>query len=148
MSKLSEQAKAIIARRKIRNGIDVGGGFNLFSKECYEAAAAKGFHNEGINDLPTMLLHIIVELSEAVEADRNDKFVKQEDIEKYKKIEDEEYRNSFFYNKIKDTFEDEIADCFIRLGDLCGKIGIDIDFHIKAKMDYNKCRAYLHGKKY
>lgn len=53
-----------------------------------------------------------------------------------------------FETDIKDTFEDEIADCFIRLFDLCGRYKIDIESHIKAKMKYNSLREKLHGKKY
>ena len=49
---------------------------------------------------------------------------------------------------VKDSVEDEIADAFIRLFDLCGFYGIDIEAHIKAKMAYNATRPAKHGKKY
>ncbi|MGI5086019.1 hypothetical protein HF284_14045, partial [Treponema putidum] len=51
-------------------------------------------------------------------------------------------------DKIKDTFEVEIADAFIRLASLCGYLNIDIEKFINVKMEYNKLREPLHGKKY
>ena len=53
-----------------------------------------------------------------------------------------------FDDAIKDTFEDEIADSVIRLLDMCGGLGIDIDTHIRLKLEYNKTRERLHGKSY
>lgn len=49
---------------------------------------------------------------------------------------------------IKDTFEDEIADVFIRLFDFCGHRKIDIEKFIQLKMKYNESREKMHGKKY
>lgn len=46
----------------------------------------------------------------------------------------------------KDTFEDEIADVFIRLADLCGELDIDIEKQIEWKLNYNAAREKLHGK--
>jgi NTP pyrophosphatase (non-canonical NTP hydrolase) len=73
-----------------------------------------------------MLMLITSELGEALEADRKNKF----GLEK------------------KDTFEDEIADVFIRLGDMCGGLKTDIEKQIKWKMGYNSKRERLHGKKF
>jgi NTP pyrophosphatase (non-canonical NTP hydrolase) len=49
---------------------------------------------------------------------------------------------------VKDTFEDEIADTVIRLLDLSEGLGIDIEKHIRLKLEYNKTRPHKHGKKY
>jgi len=49
---------------------------------------------------------------------------------------------------VKDTFEDEIADTVIRLFDLCSGFGIDLEWHIQQKMNFNKLRPYKHGKVY
>lgn len=46
----------------------------------------------------------------------------------------------------KDTFEDEIADTFIRLADLCGELNIDIEKQINWKMQLNSTREIKHGK--
>ncbi|MDY0193589.1 MAG: MazG nucleotide pyrophosphohydrolase domain-containing protein [Aliarcobacter butzleri] len=48
----------------------------------------------------------------------------------------------------KDTFEDEIADVMIRLCDLCGELGIDIEKQIEWKFNHNKTRENKHGKSF
>ena len=45
-----------------------------------------------------------------------------------------------------DNFREEIADTFIRLLDLCGGLGIDIEEEINKKSQKNKNRPYKHGK--
>ena len=41
----------------------------------------------------------------------------------------------------------ELADCIIRILDYCGREGIDIDYAINLKHEYNKTRPYRHGGK-
>ena len=41
----------------------------------------------------------------------------------------------------------ELADVIIRIADTCGRYGIDLEYAIKIKMEYNKTRPYKHGKK-
>lgn len=87
------------------------------------------------------------ELSEALEADREGKYAMVHNFD----FALNDVRVSFseaFETHIKDTFEDEIADAIIRLLDLCGALGIDIDNHIQMKMEYNQSRPIKHGKKY
>ncbi len=48
----------------------------------------------------------------------------------------------------KDSFEDEIADVYIRLSDLCGELDIDIEKQIMWKLNHNKSREKLHGKSF
>ena len=56
---------------------------------------------------------------------------------------------SFWFDKlIKNTFEDELADIMIRVMDLAAYKGIDLEFHIRHKMEYNKGREHKHGKAY
>jgi hypothetical protein len=43
-----------------------------------------------------------------------------------------------FETYIKDTFEDKLADAFIRLLDLCGSRGIDLERFVNIKLEYNK----------
>lgn len=47
-----------------------------------------------------------------------------------------------------DNFKEELADVAIRLADLCGGLDIDLETEIKKKMEINKLRPYLHGKKF
>lgn len=50
-------------------------------------------------------------------------------------------------NGDQDKFEEELADVFIRLGDFCGGYNIDIETAIRKKMEYNRTRPHMHGKK-
>ena len=43
-------------------------------------------------------------------------------------------------------FPSEIADVVIRVADLCGLLGIDLNKEVKMKMRYNRARPYKHGK--
>jgi NTP pyrophosphatase (non-canonical NTP hydrolase) len=91
-----------------------------FCKEAHEIAMQKGFWKEP-RAVSELLMLIVSELGEACEADR------KED-----------------WNNLKE----EIADTFIRLGDMCEALDIDIESEIRKKMDYNKTRPMKHGKRY
>ena len=101
----------------------------------------------GINqnkNIPELLMLIVSEIGEAVEALREDRRTAAGALDHYSNIDMVIYYKN--YEKyIKYTFEDEIADTFIRLADLCGFLEIDIEKHIIAKTEYNKTREYKHG---
>lgn len=42
----------------------------------------------------------------------------------------------------------ELADAVIRIADLCGHMGIDLEAAIDLKMAYNETRPFKHGKKF
>lgn len=42
----------------------------------------------------------------------------------------------------------ELADAVIRIADLCGHLGIDLEAAIALKMDYNETRPFKHGKRF
>lgn len=119
------------------------------SKEIYQNNKAKGFWDEKRN-VGEMLMLVVSELAEALEADRKGgKFnltpmgqeilIQEEDNEDFK---------SQFVLHVKDSFEDELADAVIRLFDMSAGLGIDLEWHIAAKMRYNKLRPHKHGKAY
>ena len=116
-----------------------------YVEKCHATAREKGFWDTK-RELSTMLMLIVSELGEALEADRHNKHA-VEDIN-FESYESLEAFITDFEEKWKDTFSDEICDTFIRLFDMCGGLGIDIEKHIIAKMTYNETRARLHGKKY
>jgi NTP pyrophosphatase (non-canonical NTP hydrolase) len=89
------------------------------TKLCHKIAREKGFWDDERN-IGEMLMLIVTELAEAMEA----------------------YRTSD-----KENFNEEIADTFIRLFDLSGGLGIDIEKEIAKKMEKNKKRPYKHGKR-
>lgn len=115
---------------------------NLAAKEIHKMNKEKGFYDEP-KEVGTALMLIVSELGEAMEAYREG-----ERANKDKYIKSNGYNMSVtdFKTMIKDTFEDEIADTMIRLFDLAGWLGIDLDFHIKMKLKYNRRRPYKHGK--
>jgi len=120
---------------------------NEFAQELHAKAQAKGFWDEK-REIGTLLMLVVSELSEALEADRKNKHANMSAFN-YREDDKEEFHfESDFQDLIKDTFEDEIADTFIRLFDLVGHLEIDIERHIQLKMQYNQTREYKHGKKY
>lgn len=105
---------------------------------------AKGFWDKERN-VGELLMLVTSELGEAMEAHRKGRFAKM------KEFESESSEIAFpkkFEMHIKDTFEDEIADAIIRLLDLSAGLGIDLEKHINAKVEYNESRPRLHGKLY
>jgi NTP pyrophosphatase (non-canonical NTP hydrolase) len=93
---------------------------NKFCIEAHKIAKEKGFW-EDMRPISELLMLVVTELGEACEADR-----KGDDA----------------------NFREEIADTFIRLGDMCAALNIDIEAEIIKKMDYNKGRPKKHGKRY
>ena len=120
---------------------------------AFANALKHGFHHKDQN-FGEQLMLIVSELSEALEADRiGNRFNKSnsEFLEKYannKTTESEEICSAVFRVKVKDRVEDELADAMIRIADLAGYLGIDLETHIKAKMRYNETRPQKHGKEY
>ncbi|MBU3758374.1 MAG: hypothetical protein FGM27_00365 [Candidatus Omnitrophica bacterium] len=94
-------------------------------QQCHGTAREKGFWDKPRN-VGEMLMLIVSELGEAVEAHRMN-------------------RRGLL---TKDTFEDELADTAIRLFDLCGGLGIDLEKQMDWKASYNKGREARHGKNY
>ncbi len=129
-------------------------GLNDAAKEIHEDAKRKGFWDSE-RETGTLLMLCVSELSEALEADRKGKNANLKDF--YKDVECyEAYKNThnviepdrLFEMHIKDTFEDELADTVIRILDLCGAKGIDLEKHINLKLIYNRSRERMHGKSY
>lgn len=111
-------------------------------------AIRKGFWEEPVN-IGEKLMLIVSEISEALEAHRKGRHCNPVDVAWFLSTTDESHAiHEVFPEKIKDTFEDEIADAVIRLLDMCAKMDIPIEAHIEAKMRYNATRPYKHGKAY
>ena len=133
--------------------IQLDGLFNAACREVGEKVEQKGF---GPQPLGVFLMLVVSELSEALEADRNNKHADMDSF--YQQLHNDEpsffgmsedYRfKEAFKAHVKDSFEDEIADAIIRLMDLCYRYGIDIETHMALKMHYNELRPYKHGKAY
>jgi NTP pyrophosphatase (non-canonical NTP hydrolase) len=127
-------------------------------KKAHEVAKEKGFW-ETERNVPEILMLVVSELAEALEALRKDHYADKAAVKDlYNDIEINKYEDEFnimngpwkagFEANVKSSFEDEIADVAIRLFDLCGGLNIDLQKHIELKMMYNSMRAYKHGKKF
>jgi NTP pyrophosphatase (non-canonical NTP hydrolase) len=124
--------------------------------KAHGTAKEKGFWDSERNTSELLML-IVSELAEAQEALRKnlyaDKSISEgliHDLE-LQKTDDEfhidlNHWKTQFESYVKSSFEDEIADVAIRLFDLCGGLGIDLEKHIELKMKYNSTRGYKHGK--
>jgi NTP pyrophosphatase (non-canonical NTP hydrolase) len=92
---------------------------NKLCEQAFETAKSKGWHDEP-RETGTLLALIHSEVSEALEADRKGD---------------------------SGNFAEELADVCIRIFDLCGSKGIDLESAIDKKMERNKARSYKHGGK-
>lgn len=108
------------------------GAINQLADLCHEVSVLKGFYQDfeyvinGEDPLkgymfPVKIGLIMTELGEAIEAHRN---------------EDQE------------NLYEEMADIFIRLLDLAGAIGMDVESEIQKKMQTNLGRPPKHDKAY
>jgi NTP pyrophosphatase (non-canonical NTP hydrolase) len=178
---------------------------NQLAKQIHQNNKQKGFwDNERSNS--ELLMLVICELAEAVEADRKGRYANRTQM--YAALRTNKDFVTYFEYFIKDTFEDEMADAIIRLLDMaaargielstnigfietegtkiykqiskieaifeivhivyyigvaslkginfvlntlfqmCKHWGIDIEWHIMQKIQYNKTRPHKHGKAY
>ena len=129
---------------------------NELVRKAHTCAIEKGFYEKPV-ELGTALMLITSELSEALEADRNDRranlkafeiLLKDSDNLDFTKDELNEYLSNNFELMMKDTLEDELADAVIRICDLCSHLNVDLEKHIEHKVNYNKSRDAKHGKRY
>lgn len=122
-------------------------GLNALACEIFERNVEKGFYEKPKN-IAEMLCLIHSEVSEALEADRKEMYATSANMN----VVNGWTRDSDFVESykgwVKGTFEEEMADIFIRVLDLCAFKGIDIEQHVIAKMRYNLTREKYHGKKY
>ena len=120
--------------------------------QAHEMAKSKGFW-EGERNKPEMLMLIVSEVAEALEALRKDHYADKAAVELlsddfFARGGTKEEYAEIFRNNVKSSFEDELADVAIRLFDLCGGLNIDLYNHVQLKMAYNSTREHKHGKKF
>ena len=130
---------------------------NELVKEAFEISKQHGFHDTDSDiEKGSEQFHLIAaqrlallhsEISEALEADRKNRFADLKSFENADNSTDEKFNHNF-KQYIKDTFEDELADTMIRIFDICGWLNIDIERHIDLKMKYNSLREHKNGKQY
>lgn len=125
---------------------------NELAEEVLAINEANGWGDKP-HEVGTNLMLIVSELAEAMEADRKGRYCNVPKDKEWTVFDprtfhrDNIHFKETFEENIKDRFEDEIADTIIRCLDLCARHNIDIDFHVRMKMEYNKTRGYHHGGK-
>ena len=92
----------------------------VLSKQAYESAKSKGFYSDTGIDITFYLMFIIVEMSEALQADRKDRHGSIEDYES--EIEMGRDIPTAYKNTLEGTVESEFADIAIRILSLLGSI--------------------------
>lgn len=106
--------------------------------KIYLGNKERGFWEEGLNrNKGELVMLMITELSEAVEAHRKDRFAKLGtsciDLLDGHIETDQNYWSGTFSTKVKDSVEDEIADAVIRILDYCGGFSLPL-----IERDYRK----------
>lgn len=92
---------------------------NDWAKTSHDVAKSKGWHDPS-PALPIQLMNVVGEVAEANEALRN---------------------------RDPENFQEELADTIIRVLDICGSQGIDIEKAVADKTEKNRNRPILHGGK-
>lgn len=141
VKELIKEAHGNAVERGFYNCPSCGGeadqGFPNAYMQCSNCNGSGIDPNKNIGEL---LMLIVSELGEALEAHRCGRFAVLQTLDHFIKNHNQmikEDRDQWYYSThIKDTFEDEIADVFIRLFDLCGYLKIDTDFlYIETKLN-------------
>lgn len=96
-------------------------------KDAYANSKAHGFHDGTLNIAEKLCL-IHSEVSEALECNRNGE------------------PDYWMSGPKPEGLATELADVVIRVADLCGALGIDLQFMLHQKMKYNSTRPHKHGK--
>jgi hypothetical protein len=90
------------------------------------------------------------ELSEALEEVREgrlDYYVHPEGDAEPTKLDPKRAKFAYAYGAKPEGAVVELADCVIRIFDLCGALGLDLEGAIEAKHAYNRTRPFRHGGK-
>jgi NTP pyrophosphatase (non-canonical NTP hydrolase) len=108
---------------------------NDLVEQSHRLAKEKGWYEGGERNIPEALALIHSEVSEALEEyrryGRDAVTYKQHNVDTGK----------------PEGFAIELADVVIRVADLCGYLGIDLEDAVETKYLYNRTRAYRHGNK-
>lgn len=105
--------------------------YEKYTKRAYDTACKHGFHDQELPDEHWLML-VVTEVAEMVEADRTRKrahmgMFKHNITTKQPREQKNAHWCFCFETFIKDSFEDEMADTCIRLLDLAGLRGIEVD---------------------
>ena len=101
-----------------------------WSYEIHQNAVEHGWWENGSRNIPELLMLVVSEVSEALEAFRRD-----------------EMETHYTPEGKPEGFWTELSDAVIRIMDLAGAYNVDLEHVIALKHEYNKTRSYRHGGK-
>lgn len=142
-----ERDLAVASRNDLRTKTAARRTITDLVAEAYQNAVEHGFWDKEPN-FGELIALCHSELSEALEAHRAGRAV--DDTRDECDVDDCVSCGPCVYCKHNkpEGVPTELADCVIRIFDLCGHYGIDLEAVIARKMAYNKTRERLHGKGY
>ena len=105
-------------------------------KEAHDNAQEHGWWEGNSHNVPEKLCLVHSEISEALEELRSFDGTNGP-------------LNTIWFDDVGKPmgFAIELADAVIRIADLCGHLGIDLERAISVKHEYNKTRPHRHGGK-
>ncbi len=110
-------------------------------KAAHSNAKAHGWWDGDSHNIPEKLALVHSEISEALEEIRNGipptKTYYRRDVSS---------TGAISYCEKPEGFGVELADAVIRIADLCGYLGIDLEETVHLKHSFNLTRPYKHGK--
>lgn len=123
---------------------------NDIAKMIHRKAKEKGFW-EKPRERATIMMLVVTELSEAVEADRAGRQIDHNALDMLDVSSWSEFpamSTDLYLQGVKDTFEGELCDALMRLLDAIAFYNVDADRIIKNAMEYNRLRPDKNCKKY
>lgn len=103
---------------------------NQLRDEAYATACEHGFHNQK-HSPEHLLMLVITEMSEAVQADRRGLRANMKAFDYWKEKEGDGFKDKFsdvYKSCISGTVEDELSDIVIRLLDMAGMCKADLEY--------------------
>lgn len=98
-------------------------------QQSWQVAEDKGFHSERTNSRDDTLIRLCLIHTEVAEATQEVK----------------RHWGGDKHEEAKERLGEELADTLIRIGDLAGCCGIDLESHVAEKMAANRNRPFRYG---
>jgi NTP pyrophosphatase (non-canonical NTP hydrolase) len=128
-----------IVKKLPTDNVELINAIRLFAENIYNTANKNGKYIEKPK-LPSLIMHVISELTEASSAFLYNNVSDKNTIEfALQNVNNPMYKD-FFKNNLKSKFEDEIADAILILLSIAGYLNIDIATHLVLKDQYNQHR--------